>query len=94
MRALTWDEFADAAGSVYAVTAGEQLFELTLERAVETASAGRTGGSFRLEFIGPSDPVLEQAIYPFRRGEEDEVEIFIVPVGRDSKGTRYEAIFY
>lgn len=94
MRALTWDEFADATGSVYAVAVGEHRFELTLDKASEIASAGREGGSFRLEFLGPSDPVLEQAIYPFRRGDEDPFEIFIVPVARDTRGTRYEAIFY
>ena len=93
MRALTWDEFADAAGSLYIVTVGEEQIELTLDRAVELASAGRAGGSFQLEFLGPTDPVLPQAIYPFRRGK-DAFEIFIVPVRRDSEGTRYEAIFY
>jgi hypothetical protein len=94
MRALTWDDFADAAGSVYQVAVGEEQVELTLEEATEIASAGREGGSFRLDFRGPSDPMLQQAIYPFRRGEDDPLEIFIVPVGRDSRGTQYEAIFY
>lgn len=94
MRALTWDDFADAAGSVYRVAVGENQFELTLDQAKEIASAGRTGGSFRLEFVGPYDPILPQAIYPFRRGEEDALEIFVVPIGRDEQGTRYEAVFY
>jgi len=94
MRALTWDDFADAAGSVYQVAVGEEQVELTLEQATEIASAGREGGSFRLDFLGPGDPMLQQAIYPFRRGEADPFEIFIVPVGRNSRGTQYEAIFY
>lgn len=94
MRALTWDDFADAAGSVYLVPAGEQQVEITLEKATEIASAGRDGGSFRLDFRGPGDPVLEQAIYPFRHGDEEPLEIFIVPVARDDRGMRYEAIFY
>lgn len=94
MRALTWDEFADAAGSVYVVSVADRQFELTLEQATEIESAGRAGGSFRLDFLGPCDPILPQAIYPFRRGDEEALEIFIVPVGRDARGTRYEAIFY
>jgi hypothetical protein len=94
MRALTWSDFADAAGSAYQVAVGAEQFELTLEQATEIESAGREGGSFRLDFVGPSDPILPQAIYPFRRGAEEPFEIFIVPVGRDSKGTRYEAIFF
>ena len=93
MRSLTWDEFADAAGSVYAVAVGQGEVELTLERAEEIASAGRTGGSFRLEFRGPVDPVLPQAIYRLERGDET-IEIFIVPIANDRDGARYEAIFY
>jgi hypothetical protein len=93
MRALTWDEFAGAAGTAYAVAVGEERIELTLERAEELPSAGRAGGSFRLEFLGPCDPVLPQGIYRMSHGE-DEFEIFIVPIARNDDGTRYEAIFY
>jgi len=93
MRALTWDEFAGAAGTVYQVPSGDERFELTLELAEEVPSAGREGGSFRLEFLGPFEPVLPQAIYSFCHGT-DAMEIFIVPIGRTSAGTRYEAVFY
>lgn len=98
MRAITWDEFADAVGTVYRVdlgesTDGENTVELALDQATEIASAGREAGSFRLEFVGPIDPLLPQAIYPFRRGDE-LFEIFIVPIAQDRQGTRYEAIFY
>lgn len=93
MSVVTWDQFANAAGSIYEVAVGGTQVELALDLAEEIESAGREGGSFRLEFLGPSDPVLAQAIYPFRRGDE-VVEIFIVPFQRDGAGTRYEAIFY
>ena len=92
MRELTWEEFADAAGTVYVIEVEEQRLELALDRVDELPSAGRAAGSFRLEFLGPSDPVLPQAIYPLRHGE-DLFEIFIVPIGREPAGTRYEAIF-
>jgi hypothetical protein len=52
----------------------------------------REGGAFRLEWRGPAEPVLDQAIYRFRRGEQS-FDMFIVPVGRDAQGTLYEAIF-
>ena len=93
MRELTWDDFADAVGTVYRVEIGENQVDLTLDRADEIPSAGRAGGSFKLEFLGPSDRVLGQAIYPLRR-EDEVLEIFIVPVARDQRGVRYEAIFY
>ena len=93
MRALTWDDFASAAGTAYSVAAGSHEHELVLDRAEKIASAGRDGGAFRLEFLGPADPVLPQATYAFRRAGDEPLEIFVVPVGRDASGTRYEAIF-
>ena len=93
MRALTWDEFAGAEGNTSQVESeGRPSVELILEKAVELPSAGRAGGSFRLEFRGPTEPVLPQAIYTFRRGEDCH-EIFIVPIGRDDRGAHYEAVF-
>lgn len=94
MRELSWDEFADAAGAVYTVDrAGQPTVEMTLEKAAELPPSGRAAGSFRLEFRGPFEPILPQAIYRFS-GSEDSFEIFVVPVGRQEKGTLYEAIFY
>jgi hypothetical protein len=92
MRALTWDDFADAAGTVYEVIAGEARLELKLDQAADIPVSDRAGSAFRLEFLGPVDPVLPQAIYPFRNGE-DAFEMFIVPIARDGQGTRYEAVF-
>jgi hypothetical protein len=82
------------AGAVYAVSAGDAEYPLTLDKAQALSDSGREGGSFRLEFVGPGEPVLPQATYRFRRGEEEGHEIFIVPVGRAAGGTRYEAVFY
>ena len=53
----------------------------------------RNPGSVPLEFLGPADPLLPQSIYPFHRGD-DRCDIFVVPIGQDEQGTRYEAIFY
>ena len=93
MRALAWADFAGAEGATYRVDGdGQPEVELTLARVVELPSAGRAEGSFRLDFRGPIEPALPQAIYRFRSGEEC-YEIFIVPVGRDENGTHYEAVF-
>jgi len=94
MRRLTWDEFADAEGAAFEVESdGCPRLEMTLAKATELESGGREGGSFRLEFRGPFEPVLPQGIYQFRRAE-DLFDIFVVPIGREEAGTRYEAIFY
>ena len=93
MRAVEWDDFAGAEGATYQVDGeGQPGVELTLEEAVELPSAGRAAGSFRLEFRGPFEPTLPQAIYRFRSGDQCH-EIFIVPVARDDRGTCYEAVF-
>ena len=59
---------------------------------VWSPGSSRSAGSFRLEFRGPCDPILPQAIYHFRR-EAEFADIFIVPVGQDARGTLYEALF-
>ena len=56
-----------------------------------TAPSGEPG--FALEFAGPFDPVLPQAIYRFSHASLGVHDIFIVPVGRNRDGTTYEAIF-
>ena len=93
MRALTWDEFADAAGSSYTIQAGDVPIEFTLDRVQQLPPSGRASGSFRLEFLGPLEPALPQAIYPFH-GLDEMFEMFIVPIAREPAGMRYEAIFY
>jgi hypothetical protein len=80
-------------GTVYDVRAADAIYPLTLDKGQELSDSGREGGSFRLEFLGPADPVLPQAIYRFAGGRADH-DIFIVPIARNPDGVRYEAIFY
>lgn len=48
---------------------------------------------FSMVFRGPYNPILPQSTYRFGHDELGTFEIFIVPIGRDQAGTRYEAIF-
>lgn len=93
MRELKMTDFSGSVGEPFEVETGGERFAFTLDVADELPSSGREGGSFRLEFLGPSEPVLPQAIYPFERGGET-FEIFVVPIAQDRRGTRYEAIFF
>lgn len=93
MRALTFEEFRDREGDSFElVLDGERKLPLTLIRVEELPATGREGGAFTLEWLGPYEPVLEQATYDFRDGE-DGFEMFIVPIRQDRDGTRYEAVF-
>ena len=86
-------DFVNRVGKPFEVEASGRRLALKLDGFQELPSAGREGGSFRLEFVGPFDPVLAQGIFPFRIAD-DRFEIFVVPIARDPRGIRYEAIFY
>ena len=48
---------------------------------------------FTVVFRGPPQPVLPQRIYRFEHGKVGAFEMFIVPIGPDASGMRYEAVF-
>ena len=48
---------------------------------------------FSLLFRGAGTTVWPQGIYQLSRTGLDQLDIFLVPVGRDESGVRYEAIF-
>jgi hypothetical protein len=77
----------------FAVSVGGHRLILRLVAADELQGSLREAGGFRLEFLGPVDPMLEQGIFPFEI-EAERYELFIVPIGRGAEGTRYEAVFY
>ncbi|HET9427299.1 MAG TPA: hypothetical protein VFO69_02975 [Allosphingosinicella sp.] len=91
-RVLTLADFTPRLGTGFEVAVQGGSVTLKLQAAQELPSMGRSGGSFRLEFIGPAQPMLPQSTYSFRFGDE-AVGIFIVPIGQEPRGTRYEAIF-
>jgi hypothetical protein len=48
---------------------------------------------FSAVFLGPRDPILPQQTYRMSHERIGSFDLFIVPIGRDQAGTRYEAIF-
>ena len=74
--------------------------ELTLSSATEygTESAkewSKASGRvpFTLIFTGPIESVLEQSTYRLEHDKLETFEIFLVPIGPNNQGMRYEAIF-
>jgi hypothetical protein len=92
MVELRLEDFDEHVGERFEVEADGGSLTLELVRAQKLPRLVREGGSFRLEFSGPRDPLLPQAIYRFR-GADREFEMFIVPVKQDAAATTYEAIF-
>jgi hypothetical protein len=48
---------------------------------------------FALFFAGPRAPILAQGTYTLDNATMGRLEIFLVPVGQDAKGTQYQAVF-
>lgn len=65
---------------------------ITLTNIVEHAKTERQE-VFSLFFHGPSDIYLEQRTYRLKHQEFGELEIFLVPVGKDKDGFEYESVF-
>jgi hypothetical protein len=89
---LSLADFEVFVGEPHEIVFDDGTIAMVLEKAQGLPRSMREAGAFRLEWRGPAEPVLAQAIYRFRRGEQ-LFDMFIVPVGRDASGTLYEAIF-
>ena len=48
---------------------------------------------FSLVLRGPRAPLLAQATYSVRHPGRGMVDMFLVPIGQDAAGTRYEVVF-
>jgi hypothetical protein len=67
-----------------------------IERGTRPRPAGPDGASepsFSLYFVGPEAQPLAQSTYSFIHPAVGRAEIFIVPVGRETAGLLYEAVF-
>ena len=92
-RQITIDDFAGRVGKTFEVAVRGHRLSLLLDAMQDLPGSSRIGGAFRLEFLGPVDPVLDQGVFPFQFAR-DCYELFIVPIARDQHGTRYEAVFF
>lgn len=86
-------DFEGRTGSPFAIAFQGEAWQLVLMAARELPGSPREEGGFRLEFRGPPEPRLPQAIYAF---EIDGVahDIFLVPTGFAIDGLLYEAVFF
>ena len=49
--------------------------------------------AFSVIFRGPMEPLLPQSIHVLKNKTLGTLEVFLVPIGPDQQGMRYEAIF-
>jgi hypothetical protein len=97
---VSFDQFSGRVGQTFEVAGADgEPIETQLVEAVESDRAGGTGPDgqprlqFSLVFRGPVEPLLRQATYGVDHPEVGHLEIFLVPIGPDGAGMRYEAVF-
>lgn len=69
-----------------------QSAELQLVSVTDVGSSERQK-QFSLHFQGPLEAPILQGIYRVEHEELGNLDLFLVPIARDDKGVRYEAIF-
>src|SRR5688500_10230892 len=95
LERLTIDDFADRVGETFSATA-EGGRTLTLALTSVDALSGPQGGDrtpFSLEFRDAANDHVPQQTVAVEHAELGAFDLFVVPLGADPAGMRYEAIF-
>ncbi len=85
--------FSDSLNSKFILDrGGGEKIELRLIE-LKNGYANSSGESFALLFRGPGPFVLPQQIYTLAHDRLGKLDLFLVPVGLDARGTYYEVVF-
>ncbi len=96
LESLTFGDFSGRIGEEFRVVGRDAPVALALVEATDLSRPGAPGprrAPFSLIFRGPSAPLLPQRIWPLEHAALGRLEIFLVPIGPDASGMRYEAVF-
>ena len=66
---------------------------ITVDELGTDAPGGGRQQPFSLIFRGPEEPILPQRIYALEHATMGRLDIFLVPIGPDQDGMRYQAVF-
>jgi hypothetical protein len=73
--------------------AGASPFDVELIDVSESGAPGQARAQFALTFRGGPEPPLPQRIYSVEHDRIGRLDLFVVPLGPDDLGQRYEAAF-
>ena len=90
MKPLKLEDFMPHVHTRFRVTEATEL-ELELTAATDRSNAQLE--QFSLIFIGPASSCLPQRLYELSHSQMGNIERFLVPLGPDKTGMRYEAAF-
>ena len=100
LESFTAGTFAPHQGGTFSVSAtGQVALTLTLGEitplgpATAATADGPRRAPFSLVFHGPATPILPQRTYRVEHGALGAFDLFLVPIGPDRTGMRYEAVF-
>ena len=96
LEELKFGDFFERVGEGFRVPFPDGSVALTLVEVTNLARADHAGprrAPFSLIFRGPASPTLPQRIWPLEHPSLGRLEIFLVPIGPDASGMRYEAVF-
>lgn len=90
------DRFQPLLGQAFTISDGTGTLQATLVEATslrEAQGAGRQSHQFSLVWRGPPRAVLAQRIYTVAHPALGAIDLFLVTLGPDAEGMRYEAVF-
>lgn len=93
---FTLELFEPLCGDVFDISDGTATLRATLIEAAdlrEAQGAGRRSRQFSLVWRGPPGALLPQRIYDVSHPALGSMELFLVTLGPDAEGVRYEAVF-
>ncbi len=92
---LNHADFARCLNETFRLDAGDSALAFELVRTDCLAPAGPRSARqpFSLVFRGPREPLLPQRIYRLEHPQIGAFDAFLVPIGPDAEGQRYELIF-
>ena len=90
---LVFETFAGRVGEEFRIDVDPTTSVVTTLTSATPHHETRVAPGFSLVFTGPVEPVLPQRTYRLVHAELHDLDVFIVPIGRDESGVRYEAVF-
>jgi hypothetical protein len=94
LGALTAGDFAPLVGERFRFTSEAAApFEVELIDVSEGGSPGSSRSQFSVVFRGGASPPLPQGIHGLEHDALGRLDVFLVPLGPDAQGQRYEAVF-
>lgn len=92
---LTMDAFSQLVNEEFSVYLRDTVLAATLLEVtpLTSSSSNLERQAWSMVFQFPPEQLFDQGTYEFEHANTGRLAIFIVPIGHDEKGVRYQAIF-